>query len=80
MADPRKPDDAQGETIPVLGEKQQPAARQPHERDESSHSQARSEPSQQDLGEAAHDSLRQGQTDTDKGPALDATYKKEFRR
>ena len=80
MAEPRKPEDAAGETFPVLGEKQQPAPRQPHERDESAHSQARGEPSQQDLGEAAHDSVRQGETDTDKGPVLDATYKKEFRR
>ena len=78
--EPREQDRIRGETVPVQGERQQPVARQPHERDESAHSQAQAEPSQQDLGEAAHASLRRGQADTDKGPVLDATYDKEFRR
>jgi hypothetical protein len=80
MATSRKEDAVRGETIPVQGEKQEPSLRQPHERDESAHSQAQAEPSQQAMGELAKDSVDQGQTDTDRGPVLDATYKKEFRR
>jgi hypothetical protein len=48
----------------------------PHERDESSDSQAAGEPSGQRLGELARKDLEQGRVDTDKGPALDATYDK----
>lgn len=70
----------EGQTVPVLGERQQPAPRAPHERDESASSQAPSEASQKAVGRAALDSVRRGQTDTDKGSVLDATYKKEFRR
>ena len=52
------------------------APRTPNERDESSDSQAKAEASQQQVGKIAHDDLKQGQKDTDKGPVLDATYDK----
>jgi hypothetical protein len=48
----------------------------PHKRDESADSQGADEPSARRVGEAGHDALEQGQVDTDKGPALDATYDK----
>jgi hypothetical protein len=66
----------QGNTVPAQGETQQRAPRMPHERDESADSQAAGEPSGQRVGQAGHDALEQGQVDTDKGPALDATYDK----
>ena len=53
-------------------EKKQP--RLPHERDESSDSQAAGEPSGQRMGKIAHDSVRRGEVDTDKGPVLDEAY------
>jgi hypothetical protein len=66
----------QGNTVPVQGETQQRSPRAPHERDESADSQAAAEPSQTRVGQAAHDDMEQGLVDTDKGPALDATYDK----
>jgi hypothetical protein len=60
----------QGNTMP------QRSPRMPHERDESADGQAAGEPSGQRVGRAGHDALEQGQVDTDKGPALDATYDK----
>lgn len=66
----------QANTVPVQGETQQPVPRMPHERDESADSQAPGEPSTQRMGQAAHDDLERGLVDTDKGPALDATYDK----
>jgi hypothetical protein len=48
----------------------------PHERDESADSQAAGEPSARGVGQAAHDAVEQGQVDTSKGEALDATYDK----
>ena len=70
---PRGP---QGDTLPAQGETQEKVPRMPHERDESAGSQARVEPSAQRVGEIAHGDLEQGRVDTDKGPALDATYDK----
>ncbi len=64
------------DTIPQQGERQKPSLRQPNERDESSDSQQRAEASQQRMGSVAHESMQRGQTDTDKGPVLDATYEK----
>jgi hypothetical protein len=66
----------QGNTVPQQGETQQRSPRMPHERDESADGQAAGEPSGQRVGRAGHDALEQGQVDTDKGPALDATYDK----
>lgn len=71
-----KPTSDKGNTRTVQGDRQQPAPRLPHERDESADSQAAHEPSQRQVGAAAHRSLARGQTDTDKGPVLDATYDK----
>ena len=71
---------SKGDTLPVQGERQDRVPRAPHERDESADSQEASEPSQARIGQAAHDSVERGETDTDKGPVLDAAYKKEFRR
>ena len=48
----------------------------PHERDESTDTQARDEPSAQRVGEAAHDDIERGQVDTDKGPVLEQVYEK----
>jgi len=53
----------------------QRAPRTPNEHDESADSQA-PEAGQQKIGKIAHDDLKQGQKDTDKGPVLDATYDK----
>ena len=66
----------QGNTVPVQGEKQEPAPRMPHERDESADSQASREPSGERVGAMAHDDLAKGRTDTDKGPVMEETYDK----
>jgi hypothetical protein len=66
----------QGNTVPVQGETQQRAPRMPHEHDESADSQAAGEASAQRVGERAREDVEQGRVDTDKGPALDATYDK----
>ena len=66
----------QGNTVPAQGETQQRAPRMPHERDESADSQAAGEASARRIGRAGQEALEQGQVDTDKGPALDATYDK----
>jgi hypothetical protein len=71
--DPQAP---QGRTLPAQGPRQQPVPRMPHERDESSDSQAGAEPSGQRMGTIAHDDLERGLVDTDKGPVLDQTYDK----
>jgi hypothetical protein len=65
-----------GDTRTVQGETQQPVPRTPNERDESAGSQADANPSAQSMGRIAHDSVADGQVDTDKGPVLDATYDK----
>ena len=76
-ASDQKPGDAtHGNTVPAQGERQEPVPRMPHERDESAGSQARAEPSNQRLGQVAHDDLERGLVDTDKGPALDQAYDK----
>jgi hypothetical protein len=66
----------QANTVPVQGETQQRSPRLPHEREESADSQAAQEPSGQRMARAGRDAVEQGQVDTDKGPALDATYDK----
>jgi hypothetical protein len=71
-----KAPDRQGNTIPAQGETQDQVPRMPHERDESADSQLAAEPSGKRLGRIAHDDVEQGQQDTGKGPALDATYNK----
>lgn len=48
----------------------------PHERDESTSSQARSEPSAGRMGRIAQADAERGLTDTSKGAELDATYDK----
>ena len=69
-----KPED-QGQTIPQQGETQERKPRMPHERDESADSQAREQsPEAKRIGEIAHDDVKEGLKDTDKGPVLDATY------
>ena len=74
-ADPLAP--PQGQTVPQQAERTpERVPRAPHERDESADSQAAAEPSQTRVGQAAHDDMEQGLVDTDKGPALDATYDK----
>jgi hypothetical protein len=65
---------SQGNTVTAQGENQVPKARMPHERDESSDSQAADTPSARRMGQMAHDGLVQGQQDTSKGQELDATY------
>jgi hypothetical protein len=65
-----------GDTLPVQGEEQARSLRTPHERDESSDSQAASEPSSTRIGTIAHGDMASGRVDTDKGPVLDATYDK----
>ena len=79
-----------GETTTVQGETQEPRPQMPHERDESTNSQAPGEPSAQQVGAIAHDDAVSGKSDTSKGAELGATYdklrkstdtpKKDFRR
>jgi hypothetical protein len=80
----RRTDDStgkpRGQTVPQQGERQERSPRQPHERDESADSQSRAEASQQRMGEIAHESIERGQTDTDRGPVIDETYEREFRK
>jgi hypothetical protein len=64
----------QGDTVPQQGDTQERAPRLPHERDESQGSQAADNASAKEIGRIALEGARQGQTDTDKGPVLDATY------
>ncbi len=66
----------QGKTRGAQGPARSPAPRMPHERDESAHSQAAGEPSQQRMGELGRKDLARGVVDTDKGPALDEAYEK----
>lgn len=46
----------------------------PHERDESSHSQARASVQQKELGRQAYRNATDGTTDTDRGPVMDKVY------
>lgn len=69
-------DPRQDKTITQQGEQQQPKPRMPHERDESSDSQAPEAASNRRIGQLAHAAVAEGQQDTDKGPVLDATYEK----
>ena len=74
---PSSPDGAEpsrGDTVSSQGERQAVKPRTPNEHDESADSQARAAASQQAVGKIAHDDLKQGKQDTDKGPVLDATY------
>jgi hypothetical protein len=68
--------DTQGQTLPQQGETQERRPRTPNEHDESADSQSSEQPGAQRIGELAHEDLRQGRKDTDKGPVLDATYEK----
>ncbi|HSV47634.1 MAG TPA: hypothetical protein VLJ58_17735 [Ramlibacter sp.] len=67
---------SRGNTLPVQGDRQQPAPRLPHERDESADSQPSGEPSAQRVGCIAHRDVEQGLQDTDKGPVMDAAYER----
>ena len=71
-----KPVVGKGNTTMAQGENQHPVPRMPHERDESADSETAGEPSQQRVGKAGQEALDRGEVDTDKGPALDATYDK----
>ena len=71
---------AEGDTVLVQGENQVPKARMPHERDESTDSQAAASSQVRRMGQLAHDSETSGQQDTDKGPVLDAAYEKQQER
>jgi hypothetical protein len=78
-SNPHSPDGAQasrGDTVSSQGERQAVKPRTPNEHDESTDSQAPAAASQQAVGKIAHDALKQGQQDTDKGPVLDAAYDK----
>jgi len=46
----------------------------PHDRDESSHSQAPASPRQQQVGRRAYDDATDGTADTDRGPVMDQVY------
>jgi len=70
----------QGDTLPSTttdqGPMQPDSPRLPHERDQSVDEATPQEPSGQRVGRAAHDDVKQGRVDTDKGPVLDRTYEK----
>jgi hypothetical protein len=68
------PPAGKGNTVTAQGENQVPKAQMPHERDESSHSQAAENPSARRMGEIAHDDVMEGQQDTSKAKEMDATY------
>jgi hypothetical protein len=70
----RHPPTDRGNTVTAQGETQQPKARMPHERDESSDSQAAENPTMGHMGTMAHDDVVQGHQDTSKSQELDATY------
>ncbi|MBC5764117.1 hypothetical protein [Ramlibacter albus] len=63
-----------GETTPVQGETQQPSPRMPHERDESSGSQAADEPTGREIGELGRKDVERGVKDTTKQSELEKTY------
>jgi hypothetical protein len=69
----------QGITRAAQGPAQQPQPRMQYERDQSSDGQAADEPSQQRMGQIAHDDLERGVQDTSKGEALDEVYQKTRR-
>jgi hypothetical protein len=70
------PPPSRGNTVTAQGqtERQVPKARSPHERDESSDSQAADNPQARRMGAMAHDDLAEGQQDTSQGQEMDATY------
>ena len=68
---------SQGDTVTAQGENQAPKPRMPHERDESADSQAAGTPSNQRIGQIAHDDVMEGQPDTEKGPVMDAVYERQ---
>ena len=75
--DPNPAKPSEGNTVTAQGENQVPKPRMPHERDESADSQSAQASSIDRMGQLAHDSIAEGQTDTDKGPVLDATYARQ---
>ncbi len=80
MKETRDHDAAQAtrnDTVVQQGENQAPKPRMPHERDESTDSQAPEAASSRRIGQIAHDDLAEGQQDTGKGPALDEAYEKQ---
>ena len=72
---PARPND--GNTVAAQGENQAPKPRVPHEHDESADSQSPEAGSSRRMGRLAHDAIARGQTDTDKGPVLDAAYERQ---
>lgn len=79
MKEPRDPERAspsQSNTVTAQGETQSPKPRMPHERDESSDSQAPEAAASRRMGQIAHEDVAEGQVDTDKGPPMDATYER----
>ena len=68
---------SRGETVPVQGEQHERVPRAPHERDESSSSQAAGEPSARVVGQQGKDDLDRGVVDTTKGVELDRAYQKQ---
>ncbi len=78
MTSRRNPNRKPGRTTPSQGETTTPheVPRLPHERDLSADSQAGGEASGKKMGAQAHEDLKRGMTDTDKGPVMDRTYQK----
>ena len=67
-----------GETRPAREHEAEPKL--PHERDESASEQSRSTPSQEHVGEQAHDDASSVRRDTDRGEVTDAVYNQNFER
>lgn len=65
---------SEGNTVTAQGENQAPKARMPHERDESSDSQAADDSTARRMGQIAHDAVVDGEQDTSKARETDATY------
>ena len=61
-----------GSTSTSRGQGREPPL--PHEHDESSHSQGRATPRQDEVGRQAYGNATDGTTDTDRGPVMDQVY------
>ena len=69
---PMPQDIAPATTTSSRSGKREPAL--PHERDESSDSQATTTPEQRDVGRKAYRNATDGTADTDRGPVMDKVY------
>jgi hypothetical protein len=70
----KPPAAAEGHGLTVHSRGGVPGPRLPHERDESSDSQATTDSESVAVGQQAHEDVTRGLVDTDRGPVVDAVY------